>query len=166
MVLDQLAECAGDIIRQLQRGAFLTVRDADGRLNVMTVGWAYVGLIWRMPMAMMLVRPERHTYMLLEDAEDFTLSFPSGNMKDELMGCGSTSGRDVNKFERFHLEAVEGRATHSPVIGGCGTYLECRITVKEDLGCAKLLTDEIDHWYEGEGKHILYHGKVVECYKG
>ena len=90
-------------MEQIKKGAFLTVKSGQAR-NTMTIGWATIGHVWRKPVIMVAVRLSRHTFSIIETAEDFTVSIPSSNMKKEIMFCGTKSGRDHNKFKECNLQ--------------------------------------------------------------
>src|SRR5690554_2614559 len=114
-------------------GAFLTVSDGE-RTNTMTIGWGYVGHQWQMPVFVALVRKSRYTYEILEKGTEFTVSIPVlGTMKKALGICGTTSGRDGNKFEKAELTLSPGKTVGVPVIAGCGNYMECRIVYRQDM---------------------------------
>ena len=57
--------------RLTQEGILLAVRDRQGKLNAMTIGWGLFGGIWGRPMFAVLVRPSRYTYDCLEHTGDF-----------------------------------------------------------------------------------------------
>ena len=98
------AEHLGTLIDQLDKGAFLTVEDNSGNLNTMTISWGTIGIMWRKPVFMAMVRKSRFTYKLIENAEDFTVSFPiNGKLKDVLAICGTKSGRDMDKFTECNI---------------------------------------------------------------
>ena len=92
-------QVAEEAMGQIKEGAFLTVK-ADGALNTMTIGWATIGYVWSRPIMMVAVRLSRHTFGLMEAAEDFTVSIPSTDMDAELDCCGTRSGRDFDKFKQ------------------------------------------------------------------
>ena len=46
-------------------GAFLVVKDKKGKVNVMTIGWAMIGVVWGKPMMTVFVRPARYTHELI-----------------------------------------------------------------------------------------------------
>jgi hypothetical protein len=76
-------EIAPAVMKHIQEGAFLTVA-AKHQMNVMTIGWALVGILWRKPVLMVAVRNSRHTFGLIEEADSFTVSVPTKGMKKEL----------------------------------------------------------------------------------
>ena len=64
------------IIKALTNGAFLTVKDRAGNINTMSIAWATLGIAWKVPVLMVMVRPSRYTFGLIENADDFTVTFP------------------------------------------------------------------------------------------
>jgi flavin reductase (DIM6/NTAB) family NADH-FMN oxidoreductase RutF len=148
---------------QIERGAFLTVR-ADDRLNTMTIGWATIGFCWRKPVFMVAVRDSRHTFTIIEDAMDYTVSVPTGDMQEEIMYCGTKSGRDGNKFGACGLKTVPGQKVLSPVIAVPGLHFECRIIFKSVMDPAYLRADVVT-LYPEKDYHTLYFGEIVACYE-
>jgi hypothetical protein len=101
------------IIGRIEEGAFLVVKGKE-QTNVMTIGWAMCGVVWRRPMMMVAVRTSRHTYKLIEQADSFTVSFPADDRKKELNLCGSKSGRDLDKFKECGFAAAPSRNSRGP----------------------------------------------------
>ncbi len=158
----ELLERAGEIIPLMEKGAFLTVQ-ADGMCNTMTIGWGLMGVCWRKPVLMVAVRNSRYTYRIMEAAEDFTVSMPSGNLRDEIFYCGTKSGRDVNKFEECGLKTAKGRKVGSPIIHTPGLHVECMLVYK----CAMQpqdLASQLHSLYPQKDYHTLYYGEIVACY--
>ena len=89
----------------IKKGAFLTVK-AGSELNTMTIGWATTGHIWRKNVFMIAVRESRHTFGLIERADNFTVSVPTLDYKKEVLFCGTKSGRDVDKFKAGDLKTA------------------------------------------------------------
>jgi len=51
---------AQTIQRMREDGLLLVTLGADGKANVMTIGWGTMGSIWSRPVFIVLVRPSRH----------------------------------------------------------------------------------------------------------
>ena len=153
----------GDIIALIEKGAFLTVT-AQKMLNTMTIGWATAGICWRKPVLMVAVRNSRHTFGIMEAAEDFTVSMPSKNLRDEIFYCGSKSGRDVNKFEECGLKTAAGRQVQSPIIDTPGLHVECTMVYKSAMSLDDLHS-KLHGLYPQKDCHTLYFGEIVECYE-
>jgi len=153
-----------EMLEQLPKGAFLTVKH-DGMVNTMTIGWGSPGHIWHMPVFIVMVRYSRYTYQLINNAEDFTVSFPlKGQLKEALNICGTKSGRDIDKIKECDLKLKEGEAVNSPVIDDCDLHVECKIVYKQGMD-EKLLSREIkDKLYPTGDFHVFYYGEIVKAY--
>jgi len=151
------------VMKQIKEGAFLTVRAGDA-LNTMTIGWATIGIAWRKPIMMVMVRSSRHTFSLIEKAADFTVSVPNGDAKKALAFCGTKSGRDLDKFKACGLKTAPGRNVVSPIIQIPGIHIECRIVYKNPIDPAQLAHD-YDPLYPEKDYHTLYFGEIQACYE-
>lgn len=154
---------AEESIKQIKKGAFLTVK-AGNDLNTMTIGWALIGVVWQKPIFMVAVRDSRHTFSIIEKVDGFTVSVPSGNMKEEIMFCGTRSGRDVDKFKECNLDVLDGQNVTSPIIDVPGIHFECKIVFKSAMD-PTFLIDEYEKLYPEKDYHTLYFGEILDCYE-
>jgi flavin reductase (DIM6/NTAB) family NADH-FMN oxidoreductase RutF len=149
---------------QIKKGAFLTVKSGES-INAMTIGWATIGHVWRKPIIMVAVRLSRHTFSIIETAEDFTVSIPSSDMKKEIMFCGTKSGRDYNKFKECNLQTSDSQKVITPIIKVPGLHYECKIVYKSAMNPAYLNKDYDAALYPEKDYHTLYFGEIVDCYE-
>lgn len=154
---------ADQIMARIKKGAFLTVKSRDER-NTMTIGWATIGIMWHKPVMMIAVRSSRHTFGVIEQADDFTVSIPSTDMKKEIMFCGTKSGRDYNKFKECSLTTKDSRQVSTPVIEIPGLHYECRIVYKTAMDPLHL-DNKLEELYPEKDYHTLYFGQIIECYQ-
>jgi flavin reductase (DIM6/NTAB) family NADH-FMN oxidoreductase RutF len=131
----------------------------------MTIGWATFGFIWRKPVLMVAVRTSRHTFGIIEKAQDFTVSIPSDKLKKEIAYCGSKSGRDVDKFKMCNLETADSRKVGSPIIKTSGHHYECAIVYKTAMDPIYLDKNIDDTLYADKDYHTLYFGEILACYE-
>ena len=150
-------------MRQLQGGAFLTVA-AKRQTNVMTIGWALVGILWQKSVMMVAVRNSRHTFDLIEEADSFTVSVPTKDLKKELELCGTMSGRAVDKFKECKLATGKAKKVSSPVLEIPGYHYECRRLYKSALD-PTMMDKTLDDLYPKKDYHTLYFGEIVACYQ-
>jgi flavin reductase (DIM6/NTAB) family NADH-FMN oxidoreductase RutF len=155
---------AQQAVTQIKNGAFLTVKSGEA-INTMTIGWATIGYVWRKPIMMIAVRLSRHTFGIIETAEDFAVSIPSSNMKKEIAFCGTKSGRDYNKFKECDLQTSKSQKVVSPVIKVPGLHFECKIVYKSAMDPAYLNKDYDTALYPEKDYHTLYFGEIVDCYE-
>jgi flavin reductase (DIM6/NTAB) family NADH-FMN oxidoreductase RutF len=153
-----------EIIQQLNKGAFLTVKDLKGTANTMTISWGSFGYMWFKPVFMVMVRRSRYTYSLIENAENFSVSFPLKNqLNKELEVCGTKSGRDIDKFKECGLSMQYLEDFETPVIEECDLHLNCKIIYKQPID-PSLFNEETEKMY-GAAKdyHTLYYGEILSC---
>ena len=155
---------AQQAMTQIKNGAFLTVKSGEA-INTMIIGWATIGYVWRKPIIMIAVRLSRHTFSIIETAEDFTVSIPSSDMKKEIMFCGSKSGRDYNKFKECNLQILDSQRVVTPIIKVPGLHYECKIIYKSAIDPAYLNKDYETALYPDKDYHTLYFGEIVDCYE-
>jgi flavin reductase (DIM6/NTAB) family NADH-FMN oxidoreductase RutF len=150
-------------LKQIQEGAFLTV-SAKGQANVMTIGWGLLGILWQKPVMMVAVRNSRFTFGLMEGADSFTVSVPTGNMKKELSLCGTKSGKELNKFKECKLATIPGKKVSSPVLNIPGYHFDCRMLYKTPMD-PKTMAKDLESLYPKKDYHTLYFGEIMACYQ-
>ena len=155
---------ADKAMTQIKKGVFLTVKSVEA-INTMTIGWASIGYVWRKPIIMVAVRLSRHTFSIIETAEDFTVSIPSSDMKKEIMFCGTKSGRDYDKFNECNLRTSDSQKVITPIIKVPGLHYECKIVYKSAMDPSYLNKGYDSALYPEKDYHTLYFGEVVDCYE-
>lgn len=157
-------EYSSEALEQLKKGAFLTVKDGS-EVNTMTIAWGSISYIWNKPIFMVAVRYSRHTYKLIENAKEFTVSIPLNNdLKKELAYCGTKSGRDVNKFEECNLTMVEGQKISTPIVGECELHYECKVVYQQAMEPVALDEGIKNHSYSNNDYHVFYFGEILDSY--
>ena len=150
----------GQTLDKLAHGGVLlaTIR-GDGRSNAMTIGWGTVGVIWGLPVWVVLVRPSRYTYSLIEASGIFTVNVPSPEMKDLVTLCGTQSGRDVDKLAQ--VETSMGREVACVTIEASPLVYECKVVHHNDVLPEALLPDITSRAYARGDFHRMYYGQIM-----
>jgi flavin reductase (DIM6/NTAB) family NADH-FMN oxidoreductase RutF len=145
-------------------GLLLASADAKGNPNAMAIGWGTIGIIWSKPIFVVLVRPSRYTYDLIEVTNDFTVNVPTPQLADKVSYCGTVSGRNQNKFKATGLTVSPGKKVKSPIIEECVINYECRAVHKNDV-IPDNLVDDIRHRAYRQGDfHRIYFGEILVAY--
>ena len=155
---------AQTIQRMREDGLLLVTSGADGKANVMTIGWGTMGSIWARPVFLVLVRPSRYTYSRLEQAGDFTVNVPPGELAAAVSHCGTVSGRDHRKFQEMQLTPMPSREVRPPIIKECVVHYECRTLHRNDLAPDALVQAVRSEFYAGGDFHRVYFGEIVAAY--
>ena len=165
----------GDICHRLGNDWALLGTGAE-RPNVMTVSWGGMGVLWGKEVAFCFVRPQRHTFSLIEKGDGFSLSFLLGadlnigdaerekRYRDALKLCGTKSGRDMDKFAAAGLTpAFCGKI---PYPAEAGLVVFCRKLYADDLKKSAFIdTAVLPHYYEADDFHRMYIGEIEQIIK-
>ena len=160
-------DCIQETIRAFKESRVLLVSQGkQGPPNAMAIGWGQIGIIWGKPIFTVLVRPSRYTYKLIGEAGDFTVNVVPPQLKDLVQYCGTTSGRDRDKFREKGLSAIPSSKIKAPLIEECILHYECKIIYKSDLIPSELETTVIPGFYPKGDFHRVYLGEILACQRG
>ena len=141
----------------------LVSRGKEGLPNVMAIGWGTTGIIWRRPIFMVLVRPSRYTYKLIEETGEFTVNIVPPKLKEVVQYCGTVSGLEHDKFKEKQLTVIPSKKVRTPIIKECILHFECRVVHKNDLIPSALEKSIIDTLYPKGDFHRFYFGEILAC---
>lgn len=131
--------------------------------NTMTASWGGVGVLWNKPIAIAYVRPTRHTYGFMENAEYFTLSVLPEQYRGALKLCGTVSGRDTNKFESAGLTVYDVDGV--PAVEEARLILVCRKLYAQDMKPENFVDPALLSHYKANDFHRQYVGEIVTVLK-
>ena len=129
--------------------------------NTMTVAWGYFGIMWNKPMAVVVVRPGRFTYELMEHYKDFTLTAFDNRFKKDLNLLGTKSGRDGDKIAETNLTPCAASVIESPAFQEAELIVECKKVYADDFKPENFIDDTIEKNYPLKDYHRMYFGEVV-----
>lgn len=147
----------------LSKGAFLTTNDKD-KTNSMTISWGSIGYMWNRPVFTVMVRPQRHTFELIESENEFTVSIPYNEMKEEIAFLGTKSGKDMDKLKELNINTVNVDEIETPILDFDGAHFVCKIVYKREMTEDNLDKEINDLKYPGKDYHTLYFGEIVGTY--
>jgi flavin reductase (DIM6/NTAB) family NADH-FMN oxidoreductase RutF len=55
------------------------------------------------------------------------IAIPTVDMLDTMVGIGTCSGADTDKFEKFGLTPLPGKVVKAPLVKECVANIECRV---------------------------------------
>ena len=145
-----------------KRWFLLTAGDfAKGDYNTMTVSWGFLGTMWSMPVAQVVVRPQRYTREFLDKYDTFTLcSFPE-EYRPALTLLGAKSGRDLDKIAASGLTPIAASKVAAPTFKEADLVFECRKHFRLPMTAESMLTDKALKSYPAKDFHIMYIGEVL-----
>ena len=132
---------AGNMLNPVP-AVMVSCQDKKGNTNIITVAWAGT-ICTNPPMLSISVRPERHSYHMIEETGEFVVNLTTKDLVYACDYCGVTSGREVDKFEQLHLTKVPMDCVSCPGIGESPVNIQCRVVEKKELGSHHMFIAEI-----------------------
>ena len=110
----------------LEPGPVVLVTTHDGKKsNVMTISWTMV--VDFTPVFAITTGEWNHSFAALRKNRECVIAIPTVDMLDRVVGIGTCSGADTDKFARFRLTPVDGRIVKAPLIKECLANIECKV---------------------------------------
>ena len=110
----------------LEPGPVVLVTTHDGKKNnVMTISWTMV--VDFTPVFAITTGPWNHSFAALRKTRQCVIAIPTVDLLDKVVGIGTCSGTDTDKFEKFALTPVPGKHVKAPLIKECLANIECKV---------------------------------------
>lgn len=110
----------------LEPGPVVLVTTHDGsKHNIMTISWTMVTDFT--PRFAMTTGPWNHSYAALQKSKECVIAIPTVDLLDTVVGVGTCSGADTDKFEKFGLTPVQAGHVKAALIKECLANIECRV---------------------------------------
>ena len=94
--------------------------------NIMTISWTMV--LDFTPAFAICTGDWNHSYAALRRTRQCVIAIPAVDMLDKVVGIGTCSGADTDKFAKFGLTPVRAKHVKAPLIEECLANIECRVT--------------------------------------
>ncbi len=140
--------------------------DGTAGFNTMTASWGGFGFMWNKPVVFVVVRPNRHTDLFIQESPLFTLSFMPSAYRGDLGVCGKLSGRDGDKLAKTSLRPYSTELG-SVAFEDADIVLECRPIMEQayDQSSFRDWSEVSPAWYTDDNPlHKLYIAEVVGCH--
>ena len=110
----------------IEPGPVVWVTTHDGeRPNVMTITWTMV--LDFTPRFALATGPWNHSYAALQRSRECVISIPAVDLIDQVVGIGTCTGTDTDKFKKFGLTPLKGKHVRAPLIKECLANIECKV---------------------------------------
>ena len=110
----------------IEPGPVVLVTTQDGqKANIMTISWTMV--MDFTPVFAIVTGEWNHSFAALRKNRECVIAIPTINMLDKVVGIGTCSGADTDKFAKFKLTPVQGKVVRPPLIKECLANIECRV---------------------------------------
>lgn len=140
----------------------LTVQDQD-KVNGMTVNWVQLGWLWNKPVVTVYVRPQRHTFGLINDQDTYSLAFFDETHRKNLSYLGTKSGKDEDKLKNCGYTTTF--IDNTPVIDQASLIFTIKKLYVHDLKAEEFIADEVkSSAYPNQDFHRVFIGEITEVF--
>lgn len=140
-----------------------TVEDPD----VMTCGWASIGVSYSVNTLMIMVGYSRYTASLIEKYRCFSVTVPLEDMHKELIYVGTHSKiNDVNKIKNSSIKLSPGISVDCPHVSCHGITYECKLVYRSKTEIENMDAALAQERYKGKTNyHNMYFGEILRAYE-
>ncbi|MBP7017819.1 MAG: flavin reductase family protein [Smithella sp.] len=110
----------------MESGPVVLITTNDGKKNnIMTISWTMV--VDFTPVFAITTGSWNYSFAALQKTKECVIAIPTVDMLDKVVGVGTCSGSDTDKFEKFMLTPVKGKHVKAPLIKECLANIECKV---------------------------------------
>jgi flavin reductase (DIM6/NTAB) family NADH-FMN oxidoreductase RutF len=110
----------------MESGPVVLITTNDGKKdNIMTISWTMV--LDFTPVFAITTGEWNYSFTALRKTKECVISIPTVDMLDKVVGIGTCSGADTDKFAKFKLTPEKGRIVKAPLIKECLANIECKV---------------------------------------
>ncbi len=110
----------------LEPGPVVLVTTHDGKKNnIMTLSWTMV--VDFTPIFAITTGAWNYSFAALKKHRECVIAIPTIDLLDRVVGIGTCSGIDTDKFEKFRLTPLSGKIVQAPLIKECLANIECKV---------------------------------------
>jgi flavin reductase (DIM6/NTAB) family NADH-FMN oxidoreductase RutF len=124
--------------------ALITSISPQGKPNIITLGETFNLSLRRPTIVGVAIAKARYSHELISQTREFVVNLPPARLLEQVDRCGTTSGRQVDKFATYGLTPLPAKVVKPPLIAECPVNIECQVIAIEETG-----------------DHDLFQGRVV-----
>ena len=135
-------EGIGGYTHHYPKVALIVTSRARGRDDAMAVAW-HSSISLNPPLYGVSIAAKRYSYELILESEQFGINFLPLQRAEIIAAVGGSLGREVDKFEKFHIETITSLKVDVPIIKDSYAAYECKLSSRHTIGDHEWLVGEI-----------------------
>lgn len=115
------------VYRMLEPGPVVLVTTSlKGKPNVMTMSW-HMMMDFEPPLLACVISNRNYSFNILKKTKECVINIPTVELAAKVVKVGNSSGRTIDKFEKFQLTQEPASIVKAPLISECFVNLECKV---------------------------------------
>ncbi|UCD03074.1 MAG: flavin reductase [Candidatus Aenigmatarchaeota archaeon] len=128
----------------------------EGKDDIIAVAW-HMPTSFKPPLYAISIGLPRFSHDVIKNSGAFCVNFIADEQREMVIKCGTSSGRNVDKFREFKIAKEECETIECPKIKKVVGFLECRVVESVETGDHTIFIGEVlKSNLQGHGKRI-YH---------
>lgn len=113
--------------RYLEPGPVVLVSSQHGgERDIMVMGWHTV-MEFAPSLIGCVIASANHSFGLIRASGECVINLPTTALTEQVLGIGSTTGAEIDKFDAFGLTPEACEQVRAPAIRECHAQFECRL---------------------------------------
>lgn len=96
------------------------------KMNVMPLSWLMM-IDFDPPILAFVLSNRNFSFNLLKKSKECVINIPTVEIIKQVVACGNTTGKKIDKFQKFKLTPVKASKVKAPLIKECYASLECKV---------------------------------------
>ena len=135
------------------RLALVVSKSGDRGVNIITLGW-FMRTSIQPPMFAISIGLTRYSHKLLSENRKFVLAIPSTKMAEQVLQCGTQSGRNIDKIKEFNIKVKKGKLSDIPILINAVANFECRTITQIRSGDHTIFIGEVRYCWQNENSNL------------
>ncbi|MCK9296621.1 MAG: flavin reductase family protein [Desulfobulbaceae bacterium] len=141
--MEKISYPLSEVYGLLEPGPVVLVSTARAvRANIMAMSW-HTMLDFEPPVLACVISGNNFTFEILEETGECVINIPTVELAEKVVGCGNTSGRELDKFQHFGLTPAPASTIQAPLIDECYANLECQVVDRQMVTAYNLFILEV-----------------------
>ena len=127
--------------------ATIVTAHSKGKDNALAIG-LHTLISHNPPICGIAVMPEKFSYQLISESKEFGVNFLSFEDVKLVCAVGSSTGREIDKFQKFNIAKDKSVRTSVPILKKAYAAYECKLIDDTGYGSHRWLVGDIVavHW--------------------
>ena len=110
----------------MEPGPVVLVTTHDGKKdNIMTISWTMV--MDFTPVFAITTGDWNYSFAAMRKNRECVIAIPTVDLLDKVVGIGTCTGAETDKFSKFALSPVKAKLVRPPLIKECFANIECKV---------------------------------------
>lgn len=117
----------GKVYQLLEPGpVVLVTSNIKNKANIMTMSW-HTMMEFEPPLIGCIISNRNFSFEIIKKTKMCGINIPTVQLAKKVVACGNTTGRELDKFQKFKLTPVVASQINVPLVNECFAQLECKV---------------------------------------